>query len=293
MEDKTSLKPNFFIVGHPRCGTSSLYNMLKQHPEIFLSEKEPHYFDTDVKQKTFYEEEYLNLFQNVENEEIIGEVTPGYLRSEVAAEKIQEFNPDAKILMILRNPIDLIRAWFQKAVEGGKEDYENIEKNVWSSEYLNLLRYSQQIKRYLRNFPKENIKVIIYGDFKESNLKILEEILGFLNLDPHFIPEMQNMNPSRFNRFGKLNLLLQKPLSLKIRQVVKDSLPKNTKEKSKQMYRNIMYKKGKIEIPEETKNKLKEYLKPEVERTDYMLKNEGFLKSERDLIKEWGFEDVK
>ena len=149
-------KPNLFIVGHPRSGTTSLYWMLKQHPEIFMSEeKEPHYFDKDVAQKT--KKGYLSLFSGLGDENVVGEATPSYLRSKVAAKEIKKFNPDAKITIFLREPTDFLRAWYQKAAGGEREKTSEIDKNIFKKEYLEMVKYSEQIKRYLNNFSKKNI----------------------------------------------------------------------------------------------------------------------------------------
>jgi len=125
--------PNFFIVGAAKSGTTSLYHHLCQHLDVFMSPvKEPHYFSRDVGVRSFKAddtksifanlrgyidfilksrfyilnfEKYKRLFSNVKNEKAIGEASVSYLVSKVAAEEIYKFNPDAKIIIILRNPV--------------------------------------------------------------------------------------------------------------------------------------------------------------------------------------------
>ncbi|MFB6226472.1 MAG: sulfotransferase [Candidatus Paceibacteria bacterium] len=283
-------EPKFFIIGHPRSGTTSLYEMLKKHPNVFMPEdKEPHFFCKDVNQKISLKKEYLELFSNARGEKAIGEATADYLRSSVSAREIKKFSPNAKIIMILREPVELLRALYQKNIEAGKESISSISEKIFDQDYIEITEYSKQIRRYLDNFPKENIKIIIYDDYKNHNKKTLKGIFEFLGVDKNFVPKKETINNSRFNRFGKLNLILKSQTSVKIRKFLRDSLPKTIIRPLQEIYRNAIYKKGKIEIPEKTKKELKKKLKPEVEKINDLLHEEGFLDKDRDLVKEWDY----
>ena len=94
-------KPNLFIVGAPKCGTTSMFSYLQQHPDIFMSNnKEPHYFGSDLTRignlYNFTENEYLKLFLNANNEKIIGEASTHYLYSKTAPKEIKSFNKESK-----------------------------------------------------------------------------------------------------------------------------------------------------------------------------------------------------
>jgi hypothetical protein len=110
-------KPDFFIVGAPKCGTTSLSEYLKQHPEIFMSEpKEPHFFGTDLEsywggrfERYRDVHKYLSLFANVQDEIRVGEASPWYLYSKRAAEEIKQFNPASRIIILLRRAAALQR----------------------------------------------------------------------------------------------------------------------------------------------------------------------------------------
>jgi len=287
-------KPNLFIVGKPRSGTSSLYLMLKQHPGICMSkEKEPHYFDEDVSKRTNNKKDYMKFFSNVKHEKIIGEATPNYLVSEKAAKEIKKFNPNSKIIMILREPLDFLRALYQKAASSGNEELGRVKKDIFKKEYLEKIKYSEQIKRYLDNFPKKNIKIIIYDDYKNNNEETLKEIFRFLRVDENFKPGKETINPSRFNRFGKINVLLKSQTSVKIRKAIRKSLPKSIVRPLQKAYRKAIYKNGRMEIPSETRGKLKKQIKPEVEKVDDLLHKEGFLDKKRSIVKEWGYDRIK
>ncbi len=285
-------KPNLFIVGHPRCGTTSLHVMLRQHPEIFMSkEKELRYFNKKSSEKKQSEKEYLKNFEEFDGEKIRGESTPNYIYSNTAPREIKKFNPGVKIVVILREPVDLLRAWYQKKIESGNEKFRDIEKNIWKPEYQEMVSYSGQIRRYLKEFPKKNIHIIIYEDFKKDNFREYKKVCRFLGVDEKFEPEKEKTNP-RFNRFGKAGLLLKSKTSVKIRKTIKKPLPKSIKRPLVEFYRKIVYIKGKIQIPEKTKNQLSKKLKPEVEKVDKLLHKEGFLDKNRNIVKEWGYDKV-
>src|SRR5437667_5641216 len=102
--------PNFFIVGAPRCGTTALYTYLRQHPDIFLPEtKEPHYFNRDMNSGGAIRDhkEYLSLFAGAQGRARVGEASVYYLSSAYAAREISKVCPGAKIIVMLRNPVDV------------------------------------------------------------------------------------------------------------------------------------------------------------------------------------------
>ena len=103
-------KPNLFIVGAPKCGTTFLYHYLKQHPEIYFPDfKEPHFFGSDLIRKNGAYDLSLNNYKSLFNSDkkIIGEASTFYIFSKNAAKEIYDFNPDAKIIIMLRNLVDL------------------------------------------------------------------------------------------------------------------------------------------------------------------------------------------
>jgi hypothetical protein len=171
--------PNLFIVGTGRAGTTSLYNYLKQHPEVFMSPiKEPQYFlrkdiyefhdGIDIEKIISDFGEYVSLFKGGEHKKIRGEASALYLYSKSATHEIYELIPDAKIIISLRNPIERALSYFRMNIGQGiivaKSFCEAIRKRpfyLWSSLYY------EHVKRYLETFPKQNIKIIIYDDLKK------------------------------------------------------------------------------------------------------------------------------
>ena len=240
-------KPTFFIVGAVKEGTTALYHTLKNHPEIYLSEKvkETHFFSTDIDQNLFREEfkarinkgskkhqqfitdqkEYLRLFDPATR--IAGEVCASYLYSKDAAKGIYNFNPKAKIIMLLRNPVERAFSHFnmdarmgfaknQSFIEAYKADKLNPEK-AWGNAalYYELGCYSHQIKRYLNCFEDEQILIKKYDDLLNDSSAFLNDVFRFL--------EVETLNISiewKNTSVGLLNKLL---LKMKLKSKVKAS----------------------------------------------------------------------
>jgi hypothetical protein len=203
--------PNFLIVGASKSGTSSLYHYLKQHPEIYLSEKqkEGRYFsqmkdifngpgDKNIENTVTQDlDSYTTLFEGYKNELAIGDISPEYLYFYENAIPLIKKNlgEKVKIIIILRNPVD--RAFsgythfkrdqrenlnFEEALL--KENERKEKKWIWAWQYKNSGFYFEQVKAFLGNF--ENVRVIIYEDFKTNEQKVLNEICKFLGVQAGF-----------------------------------------------------------------------------------------------------------
>ena len=103
-------KPDFFIVGAPKCGTTSMHRYMSQHPDIFMAQgKEPIYFGSDLKHDwKVSQEQYFDLFRDADREQRIGEKSVWYMHSETAAAEIKAFDANADIIIMLRNPVDMM-----------------------------------------------------------------------------------------------------------------------------------------------------------------------------------------
>jgi len=192
--------PNFFIVGAPKAGTTSIYNYLKNIPGIFMSpEKEPNYFSKKnipddhpiipIRDK----KKYLQLFKGVKDEKIIGEASPTYLADPEAPKLIHEACPDAKILISLRDPVERAFSHFLmvKGVGRVKTSFrEHIEKEI-SHELPDGItniglygnRYFENIKRYFDIFGRNQVNVIVFEEMIDKPRIIINSILDFLELD--------------------------------------------------------------------------------------------------------------
>jgi hypothetical protein len=200
-------KPNFFIIGAPKCGTTSLSEYLRTHPDIYFSNpKEPHYFNKDMlneHKNHFTEKKYLKkCFTDSTRYKAVGEGTAMYLFSKEAVPNILKFNPEAKFIIMIRNPIEMFFSFFstlfiqlvenQKDPQRAWELQENRAKGKsipLGRKHSELLQYGQicklgeQIERLFENVPnKKNIIIIEFEEFKKNTKKCYEDVLVFLGL---------------------------------------------------------------------------------------------------------------
>lgn len=204
--------PNFFLVGAPRCGTTSMYTYLKQHPQIYLSVlKEPHFFSTDLTsppQAVVDEDLYLSLFAGVEDEICVGEGSVWYLESHRAPEAIRDASPAARILIMLRQPVDMAFSLHGLYNRTGNEDIldfdgalaaqesrasgERIPPTAYFPEglqYESVTQYSAKVERYFNHFGRDRVQVVIFEEMVADPARIYRQILKFLGVDPHFEAE--------------------------------------------------------------------------------------------------------
>lgn len=177
--------PNFLVIGTQRAGTTWLHNSLSEHPEIFLpAQKELLFFSKHFHLGSNY---YSSYFDKANSEKAIGEISPEYLYCDKCHYRISKLLPNAKLIVILRNPIE--RAY---------SAYEIFTKNLtgWSFEEAISKRpglltsglYYEQIEKYLTVFKKEHMLILLYDDLKKDNLRFLKSVYSFLEVDQNFVP---------------------------------------------------------------------------------------------------------
>lgn len=214
--------PNFFIVGAFRSGTTSLYKYLCQHPEIFMPEvKEPSFFcELTPSWATKYREfdAYISLFCDAKDHKAIGEASTPYIVSPESPGRIRKMYPDAKIIIILRNPADRasslynLLCWlgfeyvapFEKALAKENERFENeyfmYNNPFWYYAYLYFHSglYSAQIERYLCFFPINQLHIILFEELSKDPIKTTRRVCEFLGVDTDFTPDTKVANRSLF-----------------------------------------------------------------------------------------------
>ena len=203
------MKVDFFIVGAPKAGTTSLYHYLNEHPQVEMSShKEPDYFsDKRIHEQGMYYgknrvntlDKYESLF--VQKESVVyGEGSVSYLFYDNVAEDISKYNPKAKIIIMLRNPIE--RAFSHYLMDYRlcliSDSFENIivkkskHKNahLFYQQYIEVSKYAKQIQRYMDFFEKENILFIDYEDFKKNLSETVGQAYSFLNISTNFTADI-------------------------------------------------------------------------------------------------------
>jgi len=229
-------QPTFFIAGAPRCGTTALYQYLNQHPQIFMSEvKELNYFAHDFPnvQKISFKskEDYLNVFSKANSSHLaVGEASPFYLYSKVAFSNLHTFDPKAKIILSLRNPIDFVQSFHQLNLSLLREDQKDLRK-AWVLQkqrlsgnkipkscrqpaliqYGELGLFGKYVEKLLEIFPRDQILIIIFEDFQKDPQKIYEDILRFISVPSDGRHEFPPVNASFENRSKFMATLFHPP----------------------------------------------------------------------------------
>lgn len=213
--------------------------------------KEPHFFATDLRWKWEWhvadEAKYLALFEDAENAKLIGEASTWYLYSPGAASRIKTFNSDARIIAMVRNPVEMIRSLHWHGIRNGNEelydldaaleaetdrrDGHRIPKTVPFADalfYRAVPLYAQQIRRYFDTFGRERVLVIVFDDFVKDPAREYLKTVKFLEIGTGFVPEFAVANPGTapselpFPRFLKrhraLHRLTQSTIPLSWRQ---------------------------------------------------------------------------
>jgi hypothetical protein len=207
---RTVVRPNFFIVGAAKAGTSALHDCLGRHPQVFMTAlKEPNHFcpDVDVAYRVADRASYLAMFEEGAGAEVRGESSVSYLLSESAATRIQAHSPDARILISLRQPADALASLHAEARRWGGDRRADVNdalaelvrigrQGLADTAYGRLLQYTDQVARYLDVFGRDRVEVVLYEEWAGSPEAGVGSILGFLGVDPSVVPEMRRVHAS-------------------------------------------------------------------------------------------------
>ncbi len=216
--------PDSFLVGQPKSGTTALYEILRQHPQIYIPDrKEPRFFAEELFErdpprpggtpKTLAE--YRTWFADAREGQRVMDASPWYLWSPTSARRIAEARPDAQIIVVLREPASLLRSLhlqlvqlyveaetdFPRALEleDARRRGEHIPRHTyWPAMlmYSDHVRYVEELSRYAEHFPPEQMKILIYDDFRADNEGTVRDVLRFLRVDEEVDLELREANPT-------------------------------------------------------------------------------------------------
>lgn len=235
--------PDFFVVGAAKSGTTSLYHYLIQHPSIYMpTVKEPNYLayqggDWNLKgpvseqriREVIYpdtirdEKSYFALFDAAAAEQISGEASPRYLYYPAAAATLAELAPNAKLIVLLRDPVLRAHSHYRMNREFNLEPLKSFEAAVaaepdrirngygWDWHYLNVSRYGAQLQNLLDHFPREQVYVCTYERFVESSQLVCEEICRFLNVSDEITFDVSGRHKVSQSASGWLGASLNHP----------------------------------------------------------------------------------
>lgn len=208
--------PNFFIVGPARTGTTSLWHSLRRHPDVFMpKEKEPHFFSENRPQWGLSRyDSYLELFRDAGRARAVGEASPGYLQDAAVPERIHERYPDARIIILLRHPVDRAHSLYRLNCSIGVESMPTFERALAVEQrrasdevlkrkdpyFASACQYrgsgfvADHIERYQRHFPATQIHYVLFEDLRRDAPGVFKDLFHFLGVDAdvRVDPEAQN-----------------------------------------------------------------------------------------------------
>jgi hypothetical protein len=311
--------PDFLIVGHAKSGTTALYEMLSTHPQIYMSVlKEPWFFATDMRPRFKPPHvgdpprdlaAYAALFAGAGPGQRAGEASSSYLWSTTAARGIAEAAPDARIIAILREPTSFLRSLhlqllqnhveseqdFRRAIEleADRREGRNIPRRSHRPQllqYADLVRYTDQLRRYEELFPSEQMLVLIYEEFRADNAGTLRHVLRFLDVDETFEIPVLDVNPSVRLRSQQLDSMVHAvsvgrgSMSRLAHGTIKALTPRALRRRALTLTRRRVVQGTPRPVDEAFVLDLKRRFKPEVELVSEHLG--------RDLVSLWGYDGL-
>jgi len=312
--------PEFFVVGHHKCGTSALYEMLRRHPQVYMPEvKETWYFSPELRsvekrrrpvQRPETIDQYLSLFDGAQPGQRVGENSPAYLMSHDAARRIADAQPDARIIAILREPASFLHSFHSQCLRNHVETEKNFGKALaleparregkriprYSHRphellYSDHVRYVEQLQRYHAVFAPERVLVLIYEEFRADNEATLRQVLRFLDVDDSLPVQTVEANPSVSVRSPQLHELMRSvymgrgPLMRPLKRAITAVSSRGVRRAALRVTRErVVYGKPKS-ADERVMLELRRRLKGEVAALSEYL--------DRDLLGLWGYDELE
>ncbi len=300
--------PDFFIVGNPKSGTTALYEMLRQHPGIYMPDlKETRFFagelhpDDGTSSLPRSLAEYSALFEAARGDQIAGEASPSYLRSERAAGRIAAHRPDARIIAIFREPASFVRSMHLELLKDQVEREKDLRTALDQEDerrrnrarrpgllYSDYVRYVEQLERFHAVFPADQVLVLVYEDFRRDNTGTLREVFRFLGVDDSVAVGPLEANPTVRVRSVRAQGLLRTlylgegRAAHATKGLVKALTPERLRREGLQAVRNRLVHAEPEPPDEELMLELRRRFRPEVVALGEYL--------HRDLVTFWGYD---
>jgi hypothetical protein len=310
--------PDFFIAGHPKCGTTALFELLRTHPEIYMPDrKEPWFFAEELHEfapprpeglpRTL--PEYADWFSGAGEGQQVGEASPFYLWSKTAAANIAQVNPAARIIAILREPAAFLYSLHLQLLELYIEVEKDFRKAIELEEdrrhgrclprysyypqmllYSDFIRYVEQLDRLYDAFPADQVKVLVYDDFRADNASTVRELRRFLGVQESLPVEHVQANPTVRPRSQVLNELVHAvgvgrgPFSHAVKRSIKAVTPAGPRRRALYaLKRNVVFASPRP-APEALMRELRSRYRGQVAAAGEYLG--------RDLTKLWGYDEL-
>lgn len=304
-------KVAFVIAGQPKSGTTALAHFLAEHPQVCMSyPKEPCYFATDFMKESdsfhgkpkYYKvrtpEQYDKHFAHAEEGQILGDASTSYAYSKEAARNIYGHNPEAKIIIMLRNPVEFIHSLHMQYVNETVEDETDFEKALELEPerkkgrnippktrcpsyhfYRERAKYAKHVERFFEQFGKDNVMVIANEDFRENSNEVYTSILRFLGVDENILPEFKTIHSSKSPRTAWLNRIAH---TMWLKNALYKLLgPVRYTKIQKRIEKLLLKPEPRQTMDTELRKKLETQLGPEVAKLNHL--------SGQDFAAMWGF----
>lgn len=256
-------QPNFFILGAAKAGTTALAAYLGQHPRIFMSPvKEPHFFTLENESPIFVDagdakravtrwNEYQALFEGCRDEVAIGEASTSYLHSEKAAAGLHARFPNARMIAVLRQPIERAYSAYVMYRRDNRESHDDFLQAIehdqdakhYRSEggvYLTRSYYYDALKRYIDLFGRENVQIHLYEDFQRQPQQMLDRLCSHIGVDT-FQPDMsRSHNVGGLHKSHTVKQLLTRPNPLRF--IARTLLPEPIRVKGRERIKRLALK---------------------------------------------------
>ena len=311
--------PDFFVIGHPKCGTTALYAMLKRHPQIYMSDvKEPQFFASDLRIGAGDERssagtrtlsEYMALFGEARADQLVGDASTRHVWSPGAPARIAAAQPQARIIVVLREPTSFLRSLHLQLLQNRAEDEPDFGRAIALEAdrragraltelaasqprlllYCERAGYLEQLRRYHAVFPREQVLVLIYEDFRADNERTLRQVQRFLGVDDSVPVEVVEANPSVRRRVGLDDTVFAVTYGRNrgarmVRKTIMRVTPRGLRHAAYgSLQRSVVF--GSPRAPDEQLMlELRRRFKPDVQALSEYL--------DRDLVSLWGYEAI-
>lgn len=260
-----------------------MWSYLRSHPDIFMSrQKELYFFSADLRARQISAptlEDYLRHFAAASGQKMVGEATPDYLRSQVAPKAIRAYSPTAKVIIMLRNPTDVMYSLHSGAL-CLREPIVDFEAALDADTrrtgqqlvgYRQFTDYPDQVQRYLGVFGRDNVQIIIFDDLRENPAHVYQDTLRFLGVDPSFMPKFEVESANERVRSKRLErILFYPPRSLRL--IGRGLVPRRLRPQIRQALVNSnRAKKARPPMDPQLRRRLQKEFEPKVEQLSRLL----------------------